>query len=473
MGALEKIDITALKGLTQDSRKVRPGFLFAAFPGVKTDGREYIAAAIQNGASVILAPKGTSVDMPENVQLITDENPRKIFAHLAAAFYKNQPEYIAAVTGTNGKTSVVHFAAQIWSALGLKSASLGTLSGKMTTLETVELHEELTRLEKDGMTHLAMEASSHGLDQYRLDGVRIKAAGFTNLSRDHLDYHENMEDYLAAKVRLFSDVLEEGGTAVLNADVPEFKTLKTICDKRGIRVIDYGRQGTGIGLMSARPLPQGQEIEIRGKGLSAQITLPLVGRFQAMNVLCALGLVMAEHPDDPDWLELVLERLPALQSPPGRLQRIESHSQDVGIYIDYAHTPDALETVLTALRPHTEKRLICVFGCGGDRDKGKRPQMGEIAARLADIVIITDDNPRSEDPATIRAEILSAAPKAEEIPGRRNAIEKAVRMLGRGDVLIIAGKGHERGQIFADHTEDFDDAEEARAAINKLSLTTV
>lgn len=458
------LDVKTLSGLTQDSRAVKPGYLFAAFPGEKHDGRDYIEAAIKAGASAILAPEGTEIQ--GDVTLLTDENPRKAFAHIVADFYAAQPETIAAVTGTNGKTSIVSFLEQLWNVANFKSASLGTLSGKMTTLDPVSLHEELAAKTKAGITHLAMEASSHGLDQYRLDGARVQVAGFTNLSRDHLDYHEDMDSYLAAKKRLFSEVLECGGTAVLNADVPEFEALKTSCESRNIRVIDYGYKAHDITLLSAKPLAHGQNLNIQLFGQEHAITLPLVGDFQAMNALCALGMALAGDMEDE---ELFLEAIQNLEGAPGRLQSITGHPEEAGIYVDYAHTPDALETVLKALRSHTKGRLVCLFGCGGDRDKGKRPLMGKAAAELADVVIVTDDNPRSEDPATIRTEILKATPSAEEIGDRRSAIREAVAELKSGDVLLIAGKGHEQGQIFADRTEDFDDAQEVRSAIEYLT----
>jgi UDP-N-acetylmuramoyl-L-alanyl-D-glutamate--2,6-diaminopimelate ligase len=398
---------------------------------------------------------------------------------LAAQFYGRQPETIVAVTGTNGKSSTVHFVRQIWEVLGHRAASLGTLgiegagvkrAGSMTTPDPVTLHAELATLAQEGITHLAMEASSHGLDQYRLDGVRVKAAGFTNLSRDHLDYHKDMEGYRAAKARLFAEILEPGGTAVLNADVPEYEALKHLCEERGVRVIGYGRAagGSGLHLVSLEPLPNGQAIEVEIEGVTEKFTLPLIGEFQAMNALCALGLVIAEHPDDAAYIHEAVKALEALKPAPGRLQPVSGHPSGAAVYVDYAHTPDALSHALGALRPHTAGRLVCLFGCGGDRDHGKRPLMGDVAVKLADRVIVTDDNPRSEDPASIRREILGGAPGALEIEGRAKAIQVALEGLDAGDVLLIAGKGHERGQIFADRTEPFDDVEEAEKAIGRL-----
>jgi len=464
------------KGLTSDSRQVRDGYLFAALPGSKSDGRSFIADAIQHGASCILAPVGTVLppDAPAHVRMVTDSNPRRAFALLAAAFYNRQPGTIAAVTGTSGKTSTVAFAQQLWHLSSTKTcASIGTLgvrgpgmirSGSLTTPDPVALHAELADLASAGITHLAMEASSHGLDQYRLDGVKVSAAGFTNLSRDHLDYHKDMELYFLAKSRLFSDILPPGGTAVINVDDPYAARLQTICKARGQRVITFGAKGHDITLKSRRLNPGGQDIVIAAGGRDYAITLPLVGEFQAMNALCALGLVMA----DGTPAENLIPLLELFRGVAGRLQLVPGHVNGAAVYVDYAHKPAALEAVLTSLRPHTEGKLVCLFGCGGDRDSGKRPMMGTIAARLADAVIVTDDNPRSEDPAAIRAAILDAAPGATEIPGRRDAIRAAVAGLGAGDVLLIAGKGHEKGQIIGGQVEPFDDVEEAGAAMDNL-----
>ena len=452
-----------IKGLTQDSRAVEDGFLFAAFPGEKFDGRDFIERAVEAGASHILAPTGTNA--PDGAELIEANNPRLTFAQLACVFYGAQPEIIAAVTGTNGKTSVVSFLDQLWRAAGANSRSLGTLDGKMTTLETTALHKELSHLCAAGTTHLAMEASSHGLDQCRMHGVKVNVAAFTNLSRDHLDYHGDMKSYLEAKAKLFSEVLDAKGTAVLNADIPEFETLKTICEQRGIKVIDYGRSAKYIRLIERSPRARDQVLALGVKDNPCTVDLPLVGEFQAMNALCALGMAIASNEEKT---EIYLEALEHIKGAKGRLQIISGHPKGAGIYIDYAHTPDALENVLTALRPHTKGRLTCVFGCGGDRDHGKRPQMGEVASRLADDVIVTDDNPRSEDPAQIRMDILNAAPRATEIAGRAEAITCAIQNLAVGDVLVIAGKGHEQGQIIKDTILPFDDAEEAVKTIKAL-----
>lgn len=472
MNNIQTFDITSIKGLTQDSRAVRPGYLFAALPGSKADGRRYIDDAIRNGASVILAPRGTGIETA-GVQLITDDNPRRALALLAARFYAQQPQTIVAVTGTNGKTSTVHFIKQLWLAAGHKAASIGTLgvrapgmvrSGSMTTPDPVSLHAELADLCAGGITHLAMEASSHGLDQHRLDGVRVKAAAFTNLSRDHLDYHADMQAYFTAKRRLFNDILQQGGAAVLNADAPECKDLITAIDGRA-HVLTYGVAGKDFKLVQAIPTPQGLDLKLEIQGKAHALALPLAGGFQAMNVLCALGLAAA---CEPARTQEFIMALPNLQGVPGRMEHVGG-PRGAAVYIDYAHTPDALETILKALRPHTTGKLVALFGCGGDRDRGKRPLMGKIAQDLADAVMITDDNPRSERPQSIRAAILAGAPQAREIPGRREAIAQAIKTLGAGDVLVIAGKGHEQGQIFENHTEPFDDAHEARKVIGELT----
>jgi UDP-N-acetylmuramoyl-L-alanyl-D-glutamate--2,6-diaminopimelate ligase len=464
-----------ISGLTQDSRAVKPGYLFAALPGTKTDGGKFIEDAVRNGAVAVMAPAGTQ--LPANAILIPSDNPRRDVGGIAAKFYGAQPRFIAAVTGTNGKTSTVHFTRQLWQSLGFKSASLGTLglqgqgvtkSGSMTTPDPITLHATLAEIADKGVTHLAMEASSHGLDQFRLDAVKVTAAGFTNITRDHLDYHSGMDAYLAAKMRLFSDVLQPDGVAVLNADVPEFDALDSASGKRV--VIDYGYEGHFIRLVSCEPRMDGQQVKIEILGRKHEFHLPLVGAFMTMNVLCALGLVIAGMRDAAEIEEEgdhLIKALSKLEGAPGRLQFIPGHPEGA-VYIDYAHTPDALENILKALRRHTEGRLICVMGCGGDRDPGKRPIMGKISVELADMTIVTDDNPRTEDAAKIRAQVLGGAKGATEIGDRREAIRKAVREIKKGDVLVIAGKGHEQGQIIGARVEPFDDAQEAFEAIKIL-----
>jgi UDP-N-acetylmuramoyl-L-alanyl-D-glutamate--2,6-diaminopimelate ligase len=461
-----------IRGLSADSRQVEPGFVFAALPGAKTDGRRHIDQAVAKGALAVLAEPGTVV--PEGTVLLVDPNPRRRLAQMAAVFYGRQPSHIAAVTGTSGKTSTAEFTRQIWAALGHASASLGTLGVVMpghaeylslTTLDPVALHRRLAEIARQGVEHLAMEASSHGLDQFRLDGVKVTAAAFTNLSRDHLDYHGSSEAYLAAKRRLFSEVMEPGSVAVLNADAPEYDSLADASRARGHRIIRFGRSTGDLRLVSQRPDAGGQQLTIDVFGKRANVFFPVAGSFQADNLLAALGLVIADGEEG----EAALGVISKLGGVHGRIEHVASLANGAPIFVDYAHKPAALEAVLTALRPHAKGKLVVIFGCGGDRDRGKRPQMGEIAERLADTVIVTDDNPRSEDPASIRAEILAATKHAREIGDRRQAIRTALSELGAEDVLVIAGKGHETGQTIAGVTHPFDDSEEARAAVRDLA----
>jgi UDP-N-acetylmuramoyl-L-alanyl-D-glutamate--2,6-diaminopimelate ligase len=464
-----------IAGLTADSRAVRDGYLFAAIPGTQVDGRAFIADAVKAGAAAVLAPKGTTLPAgADQVALVEAEAVRSAFARMAAAFYGRQPGFIAAVTGTNGKTSVATFAREIWQAAGEKAASVGTLGlvpevadspGKLTTPDPEALHRCLAQLADAGYHRLAIEASSHGLDQARLDGLRVSAAAFTNLTQDHLDYHGTMDAYLAAKLRLFTDLLVDGGTAVVNADSQYAGQVVQACRQRNLTVWTYGEAAAAdLRLVTRQPTLAGQHLDLALFGERVGVQLPLVGRFQAMNALAALGLTLASGLDR----RAALDALADLQGVPGRLQRVAETPSGGQIFVDYAHTPDALETVLQALRPHVGRRLVCVFGCGGDRDRGKRPVMGEIAARLAETAIVTDDNPRGEDPAAIRREILAAAPEAREVDDRARAIREAVQGLAEGDLLLIAGKGHETGQIVGDHTLPFDDAEVAQAAVRQL-----
>ncbi len=457
-----------ISGLTADSRQVRPGFLFAALPGRREDGRRFVDDAVQRGAIAVLAQPGLSV--PPDVTLIESDNPRLSLARLAARFYQRQPKTIAAVTGTNGKTSVADFTRQLWTFLGHKAASLGTLGlvapdgvrpGSLTTPDPVLLHQDLVALADAGVEHVAMEASSHGLDQFRLDGVRIGAAAFTNLTRDHLDYHATMEAYYAAKRRLFAEVMARRGVAVLNADVAEFADLEALVKARGDRLIDYGTKAKILRLAALAATAEGLALDLVVDGKPIQIKLHLVGAFQATNALAALGLVVGCGAP----ISEALAALPRLAAVRGRLQHAGTRTNGAAIYVDYAHTPDALETVLTALRRHASRRLVVVFGCGGDRDPGKRPIMGDIAVDFADRAIVTDDNPRSEKPAKIRREILVAAPGAVEIGSRREAIFRAVAELEPGDVLVVAGKGHESGQIIGARVHPFDDVAVAQEAI--------
>lgn len=475
----KKYEDVEVKGLTSDSREVRKGFVFAAFQGAKQDGRGFIKQAIQYGASVILTDKETPLPegvSAEDVVHIQDAKPRRRFAIMAANFYAAQPENIVGVTGTNGKTSVVHFTQQLWQLLGNKSMSLGTLGlrgagyrsvGKMTSPDPVQLHASLADVASAGVTHLAMECSSHGLDQSRVDGVRMTAAAFTNLTQDHLDYHGTMEKYAAAKAKLFANVLIPGGTAVINADSDYASVMEEAAKKRGQRIISYGQKGYDVKLKQQQPHANGQNLVIEVFGKEYTIDLPLIGQFQAENVLCALGLVLSEYLDNRGEVPKIMKLLPFLKSPEGRMEYIEGHPKGASIYVDYAHTPDALEQVLKAIRPHTSKRIITVFGCGGDRDKAKRPLMGKIVADLSDLAIVTDDNPRGEDPAQIRQDIKTAIPDAQEM-GRAEAIMQAIKIAQKDDVVLIAGKGHETGQIIKGQVLPFDDREEARKALLSL-----
>jgi UDP-N-acetylmuramoyl-L-alanyl-D-glutamate--2,6-diaminopimelate ligase len=457
---------TEILGLAVDSRQVRPGYLFAALPGSKTDGRRFIDDALARGAVAVLAEPETRLARAD-VALVADANPRRRLALMAARFYGRQPRIIAAVTGTSGKTSTACFTQQLWTELGFQAASLGTLGivapgleryGSLTTPDPIQLHKDLADLAKAGIDHLAMEASSHGLDQYRLDGVALRVAAFTNLGRDHLDYHPTLEAYFAAKRRLFAEVMASGGIAVLNADVPEYAALVETCRARHHRVLSYGRKGQTLRLDEISAAETGQTIRFTLEGRRHEVEVGLVGAFQAHNLLAALGMVLGAGADAPH----AVAALAHVQGVPGRMQRVARLANGATVFVDYSHKPDALAAVLTALRPHTKGRLVVVFGCGGDRDAGKRPQMGEIARRLADRVIVTDDNPRSEDPAEIRRQVLAGCPDAEEIGDRAQAIDAAMRGLGAGDLLVVAGKGHERGQIVGDRTLPFDDAEVAR-----------
>jgi len=457
-----------ITGVTADSRKVQPGALFVALPGSKLDGRAFIAAAVQAGAAAILAGEPiTDLTVP----VVVAQDPRRAYALAAAAFWGDQPSTCVAVTGTNGKTSVAVFCRQIFEALGRRAASMGTLGvtlgaeqltpAGLTTPDAGDVARLLADLAGRGVTHLALEASSHGIDQRRLDGVSLTAAGFTNLTQDHLDYHGTMGVYRAAKLRLFETLLPRGGTAVLNADSDAFAAFAAASALSGHALLSVGERGQGLTLTDRALLPEGQRLSIAAQDRIFQVRLPLAGAFQASNALVAAGLCIAAG----EPVEAVLAALEHLQGAPGRLQRIGAGPNGGEAYIDYAHTPDGLETVLSALRPHTQGRLIVVFGAGGDRDRGKRPLMGEIAARLADIAIVTDDNPRSEEPAAIRAAILAAAPGAAEIGDRRAAIAEAAGLLRAGDVLVVAGKGHEQGQMIAGVNHPFDDRVETAKAL--------
>jgi len=465
----------AIAGLTADSRAVRPGFLFAALPGTREDGRAFIAEAVAKGAAAVLAPEGTAWPpaVPQR-PLIRDADPRRRLALMAAAFHGAQPRTIAAITGTNGKTSTADFLRQIWSALyGGRAASLGTLGviapgrepgSGLTTPDPVLLAATLAELARAGIDHAAIEASSHGLDQRRLDGVALSAAAFTTFTRDHLDYHGSMEAYLDAKLRLFDTLLPEGAPAVAHTALPEEARarLGAIAAARRLRLLTVGPGGDAIGVEEALPRPDGQAITLVHAGLRRDLVLPLIG-FQAENAVVAAMVAIAAGAE----ADAVFALLPRLAGVRGRIERVAVLDNGASVYVDYAHTPDAITTVLAALRPHVTGRLAIVLGAGGDRDPGKRPLMGEAAARGADRVIVTDDNPRSEDPAAIRAAVLAGAravrAEAAEIGDRAEAIAVAIAGLGPGDVLVIAGKGHEQGQEIGGRVIPFDDAEVARA----------
>ncbi|HTZ36113.1 MAG TPA: UDP-N-acetylmuramoyl-L-alanyl-D-glutamate--2,6-diaminopimelate ligase [Stellaceae bacterium] len=463
-------------GISADSRRVEPGFLFAALKGVAADGRRFAGEAVARGAVAILTddPDALALDAAarRRVTLLVDPNPQRRLALLASRFHAARPAVLAAVTGTNGKTSVAHFTREIWQALGRGAASLGTLGwvvgderhpGALTTPDPVALHRTLGELAGRGVTCAAIEASSHGLAQHRLDGLEFAAAAFTNLTRDHLDYHGDMAAYRAAKDRLFADLLAPQGSAVLNADSPEFARLAALVGGRGSKVVSYGTaEGAELRLLSREPHRRGQRVALSLFGRPFAAELALIGDFQALNVLAALGLAIATGAEP----ERAAEALARLTTVPGRMQLI-GESDGAAVFVDYAHTPDALATVLAAARPHTAGRLAVVFGAGGDRDPGKRPLMGAACAAAADILYVTDDNPRSEEPATIRRAVLAAAPGAIEIGDRGRAIATAIAALAPGDVLVIAGKGHESGQIVGRETLPFDDAEVAAAALRR------
>ncbi len=467
VGVSPMAGIETFSGLASDSREVKPGYLFAAIPGTRTDGKAYMADAVRRGAVAVLgAPNIRPVAEALGVRFIADANPRLRLARIAAAFFGKQPDVVAAITGTNGKTSVSVFLRQIWAELGHQAASMGTIgvvspSGQIklnhTTPDPIEMHALLAQLKRDGVEHLAIEASSHGLDQYRIDGVDVAAVAFTNITRDHLDYHPTFEHYLAVKLRLFTDIARAGGVAVVNADTEQAEAFIAAAKTRGLQLMTVGQRGETLKLISQTPSANGQVLHVAYAGRNFEIDLPLAGGFQASNALVAAALAIGLG----DAAEDVFAALARIKGAPGRLEKVAFAAGGAPIFVDYAHTPDALESVLRALQPHVAGKLRVVFGCGGDRDKGKRPLMGEIAARLADAAIVTDDNPRSEDAAQIRNEIMAACTGALEIGDRAAAIRMAIAALDVGDALVIAGKGHETGQIVGLETHPFSDSEEA------------
>ena len=457
-------DESAVTGFAIDHRKVAPGTVFGAFRGTRFNGEDFIPQAVSAGAVAVVARPEARV---EGAAHVADEEPRRAFAELAARFFRPFPETVAAVTGTNGKTSTVELTRQLWRMTGHHAASIGTLgvttAGEqvttgLTTPDIVTFLSNMAGLAREGVTHAAFEASSHGLSQYRTEGLPVRAVAFSNFSRDHLDYHETMEAYFEAKMRLFSDVVEPDGTAVLWMDDPKSGEVLRRCEARGLRLVTVGRGGETLKLVDRCPSQLGQKLTIDAEGGTHNVTIPMIGAYQAANVLTAAGLVVATGGD----LRGTLANLSRVQPVRGRLERAVITRAGAPVYVDYAHTADALESAIEALRPHTKGRLITVFGAGGDRDIGKRPEMGASAARLSDLVIVTDDNPRSEDPAAIRRAILAGAPEATEVAGRRDAIAAAIAEAGPDDIVLLAGKGHEQGQIVGDRVLPFDDVTVAR-----------
>ncbi|MGE4429355.1 MAG: UDP-N-acetylmuramoyl-L-alanyl-D-glutamate--2,6-diaminopimelate ligase [Sphingobium sp.] len=451
-------------GFAIDNRKVAPGTIFGAFQGARVNGETFIPDAVAAGAVAVVARPEARV---EGAVHIADENPRRLFARLAAKYYAPFPQNCVAVTGTNGKTSTVELTRQLWRMMGHQAASIGTLgvttsadqvSTGLTTPDIVTFLANMAGLRKEGITHAAFEASSHGLAQYRTEGLPVLAGAFTNLSRDHLDYHGDMDSYFEAKMRLFDEVVVDGGVAVIWADDGKSGDVIARAAARGLRLMTVGEKGEALRLVSREPTALGQKLVIAAEGADHAVDLPLIGAYQAANVLVATGLVLATGARLP----AVLPLLSRLQPVRGRLERAVVTKAGAPVYVDYAHTPDGLKAAIEALRPHAKGRLIVVFGAGGDRDAGKRPLMGRTAAELADHVIVTDDNPRSEDPDAIRAAVLAGAPQAEEIGGRRAAIAAAIAQAGPQDIVLLAGKGHEQGQVIGERVLPFDDVTVAR-----------
>ncbi len=458
-------DARPVTGFAIDHRKVAPGTVFGAFAGARVNGEDFIDAAIAAGAIAVVARPEARVDGAIHIPTI---EPRRTFALLAAKFFAPFPDICVAVTGTNGKTSTVEMTRQLWRMAGHHAASVGTLGIStaddrvvtgLTTPDIVTFLSNMAGLNREGVTHVAFEASSHGLHQCRTEGLPVRAAAFTNLSRDHLDYHGDMANYFTAKLRLFSEVVDADGAAVVWADAGEYAArVVDLAHERGLALLTVGIHGSALRLLERVPGQLGQQLVIEAEGQTHKVNLPLIGAYQAANALVAAGLVIATGGD----VGSTLSNLSRLQPVRGRLERAVITKSGAPVYVDYAHTPDAIEAAIEALRPHCKGRLIIVFGAGGDRDTGKRPEMGAIAAEMADLVIVTDDNPRSEDPAVIRAAILAAAPMAREIAGRRDAIAAAIAEAGPDDIVLLAGKGHEQGQIIGDQLLPFDDVAVAR-----------
>jgi UDP-N-acetylmuramoyl-L-alanyl-D-glutamate--2,6-diaminopimelate ligase len=465
-------------GLSVDSRQTREGHLFAALPGVNMHGAEFIEYALRMGARAILTDrKGAEIAAAflakANPALVIAEDPRQTLAYAAALWFGRQPEIAVAITGTNGKTSVASFLRQIWELTGLHAANIGTtgvegavsMPSPHTTPEPITLHSMLATLADQGVDHVAMEASSHGLAQRRLDGVRLAAAGFTNITQDHLDYHADFAEYLEAKMGLFDRVLSEDGVAVVNDQDPNAHVIAEIAHARGLDLINVGRrESSDLRILALRCDLTGQDLRFDWQGHVVQTRLALIGGFQAENVLLAAGLAIASGSEP----QHVFAALPKLQSVRGRMQLAARRSNGAPVFVDYAHTPDAVETALRALRPHVMGRIVIVLGAGGDRDRGKRKLMGQAAQEYADVVIVTDDNPRSEEPADIRSMVMQGCPDATNVGDRAEAILRGVDALGPGDALLIAGKGHETGQIVGDDIFPFDDCEQASVAVAAL-----
>jgi UDP-N-acetylmuramoyl-L-alanyl-D-glutamate--2,6-diaminopimelate ligase len=457
-------DARPVTGFAIDHRKVAPGTVFGAFEGARVNGEDYIAAAIASGALAVVARPEAVV---EGAIHIADAEPRRAFALLAAKFFQPFPEISVAVTGTNGKTSTVELTRQLWRMAGYHAASIGTLGVTtadeqvvtgLTTPDIVTFLSNMAGLKREGVTHAAFEASSHGLHQCRTEGLPVRAAAFTNLSRDHLDYHGDMANYFTAKLRLFSEVVDADGAAVVWADDPQAARVIDLARERGLALLTVGTHGSTLRLVERIPGQLGQTLMIEAEGKTHKIVLPLIGAYQAANALTAAGLVIATGGD----VGKTLAHLARLQPVRGRLERAVITRTGAPVYVDYAHTPDALEAAISALKPHAKGRLILVFGAGGDRDTGKRPEMGKVAVTMADYVIVTDDNPRSEDPARIRADVLEGAVGAHDVGGRREAIAAAIAEAGPDDIVLIAGKGHEQGQIVGDRVLPFDDVSVVR-----------
>ncbi|MBD3764402.1 MAG: UDP-N-acetylmuramoyl-L-alanyl-D-glutamate--2,6-diaminopimelate ligase [Rhodobacterales bacterium] len=464
-------------GIALDSRAIRPGQLFAALPGSAAHGAAFAAQALANGAAAILTDaegaRLAAPHLPPGFPLVQAEEPRETLARAAALWFGAQPDTVVAVTGTSGKTSVATFARQIWQAMGLRAVNLGTMGvlGDFqaplahTTPDPLTLHRVLAQAAAAGITHAALEASSHGLDQRRLDGVRLRAAAFTNFSQDHLDYHETFDAYFAAKARLFDAVLPEEGTAVINIDDPRGADMLDRARARGHRILTVGRaEGADLRILGQRYDARGQDLRLAWDGAPRQVRLDLIGGFQAENVLAAAGLAIGVGAAADE----VLATLPRLRTVRGRMELAATRANGATVFVDYSHKPGALASALQSLRPHVLGRIVVVFGAGGDRDRGKRPLMGRAAADFADVVFVTDDNPRTEDPAAIRAAVLQGCPEATEVPDRAEAILRGVDALGPGDALLIAGKGHETGQIIGRDIYPFDDAEQASIAVAAL-----